>query len=187
MRRISILPSRLLAGLLLMSGPAAAVEPTQLELLGIFASSDEDRSTALLSVPGQAPLFARIGQPLPGGFSLQAITHDQVLVTRDGRRFRLVLQSRASGAAESPPVSAPAPSARIRRLCGRLQRHRELRPGATRRAAKPGYLCPVEPVLAAQAYRMPRIPTPSATARSIFSFTTLRLAKAGSAWLDYKD
>ncbi|WP_083237918.1 type II secretion system protein N [Stutzerimonas nitrititolerans] len=111
MRRISILPSRLLAGLLLMSGPAAAVEPTQLELLGIFASSDEDRSTALLSVPGQAPLFARIGQPLPGGFSLQAITHDQVLVTRDGRRFRLVLQSRASGAAESPPLSAPAPSA----------------------------------------------------------------------------
>lgn len=111
MRRISILPSRLLAGLLLMSGPAAAVEPTHLELLGIFASSDEDRSTALLSVPGQAPLFARIGQPLPGGFSLQAITHDQVLVTRDGRRFRLVLQSRASGAAESPPVSAPVPSA----------------------------------------------------------------------------
>lgn len=111
MKHLSIFPSRLLAILLVMSGPATAADLTQLELLGIFASSDEGRSTALVSVLGQAPLFARIGQPLPGGFSLQSIAHDQVLVAHGGRSFRLVLQGRTSGMTESPPAPAPAPSA----------------------------------------------------------------------------
>lgn len=108
MKRLSILPSRLLAILLAMNGPAAAADSTPLELLGIFASSDEGRSSALVSLPGQAPLFVRIGQPLPGGFSLQSITHDQVLVTRGERSFRLVLQGRTSGTAQSPPAPAQA-------------------------------------------------------------------------------
>lgn len=94
-----------------MSGPAIAIEPTQLELRAIFASSDERRSTALVSVQGQAPLFVRVGQPLPGGFSLRSITHDQVLVSRGNQRFRLVLQGRASDTEASAPALAQPPVA----------------------------------------------------------------------------
>lgn len=105
MQRIASLPSRLLTGLLLMSGPAIAIEPTQLELRAIFASSDATRSTALVSIKGQAPLAARIDQPLPEGFSLEAIAHDQVLVAYGNQRFRLMLQGHTSGT----EASAPAP------------------------------------------------------------------------------
>ena len=111
MHRTTALLPRLLAGLLLLSGPAIAIEPTQLELRAIFASSDPTRSTALVSVQGQAPLFVRVGQPLPGGFSLRSITHDQVLVAHGNQRFRLVLQGRASDTEASAPALAQPPVA----------------------------------------------------------------------------
>lgn len=109
MRGKSALHPRLLATLLFTSGPAAAVDPSLLELRGVFASSEEIRSTALLSVRGQAPLAVRIGQPLPDGFSLQSIAHDHVLVVRGGQRFRLVLPSRTSGMASPTPEFAQGP------------------------------------------------------------------------------
>ena len=109
MRRISALSATSLAILLLISGPATAVDPSLLELRGVFASSEQARSTALLSIRGQAPLAARIGQPLPEGFSLQSIAHDHVLVARGGQRYRLALPNRTSGTADSTPAFAPAP------------------------------------------------------------------------------
>ncbi|MBA1276266.1 MULTISPECIES: type II secretion system protein N [Pseudomonadaceae] len=96
------------AAMLAMIGTASADAPLQLQLLGIFASSDMARSTALVSNQGQEPMAARIGQFLPGGFRLQAIAHDRVLLARDGRTFQLILHGRTQSATESLPLPSQA-------------------------------------------------------------------------------
>lgn len=98
----------MLATLLTMVGPAVADATSQLQLLAIFASSDTARSSALVSNQGQEPMAARIGQFLPGGFRLQAIAHDRVLLTRDGRTFHLTLHGRTQSTTESLPPPSQA-------------------------------------------------------------------------------
>jgi len=98
-------------------GPAIALAPfgqadsrfappttMALQLRGVLLTVPRGRSTALIAPPGGVPVAYAIGQPVPGGGTIEDIGVDRVLLRVNGRIERLDLP-RVSTATASPSPS----------------------------------------------------------------------------------
>jgi hypothetical protein len=133
---------------LLLSGPAAAVElhldaaalqvarftlpadraltgVEQWQLAGAMHSNQAQRSRALISVNGSAPLAVQVGEVIAQGVQLQAVYADHVLLRRGDSSTRLFLQQAAGGTGRAAAIAAePVTSPPISADCARFSEAR---------------------------------------------------------------
>jgi len=87
------------------SAPASGQPPIVLRGL-IYRGKGSSESQALLGVEGKPQQLFRAGEPVAGGWSLQAIGPDHVIVTNSAATSRLAVVH-----APAAPISAQAPAA----------------------------------------------------------------------------
>ncbi len=86
----------------------------QLELRGIFRSSDADRSAALIAQQGQPAKLVYVGDALPGDGTLYTVQESRVLIRRQGRMESLSFASDRDAKPRSPaPQPLPTSSAKL--------------------------------------------------------------------------
>jgi hypothetical protein len=81
----------------------------QWQLAGAFQSNQAQRSVALISINGSAPLAVHIGEMLAQGIQLQAVYADHVLLRRGDSSTRLFLQQAVGGSTSSATAIAAEP------------------------------------------------------------------------------
>jgi hypothetical protein len=82
----------------------------QWQLAGVFHSNQAQRSLALISIDGHAPLAVQVGEVIAQSIQLQAVYADHILLRRGDSSAQLFLQQ---GLAVTPASAGATPAERL--------------------------------------------------------------------------